>query len=183
MIVFSAMTDSPDDRNLFEQVYTEHRDALYHCAYHILQDNATSEDAVHDAFLSLAKNFGRYQHLTKSQMRNFLIITVRNAAFKLYNRRKRETAVDEIWSEEELPDAAVDTEQKDSKRLLFDLIKTMDRKYGDVIILKYYCDLSITEIAEQLSLTEDNVKVRLYRARALLKKKLEEVGIHDRQGI
>ena len=52
-----------------------------------------------------------------------------------------------------------------------------DPKYGDVVMLKYYCDLSVNEIAQQLELTPENVKVRLHRARALLKTKLEGAGI------
>ena len=53
----------------------------------------------------------------------------------------------------------------------------MDSKYGDVLMLKYYYDMSINEMAEQLGLTPENVKVRLHRGRAILKSKLEGAGI------
>ena len=43
-----------------------------------------------------------------------------------------------------------------------------------MIHLYYYEDYSIKEIAHQLKLNEGNVKVRLSRARQLLKKQLKE---------
>ena len=178
MIAFMAMIDSIDDQQAFELIYTKNCDLLYRCAYRVLQDEAASEDAVHDAFLSLAKNYDRYKHMNSSEMRSFMIITVRNAAFRIYNKRKREFAAEEVRAEEMLPDISVETENKDVKRIIFDMVKQLDSKYSDVIMLKYFCELSISDIAESLGLSEENVKVRLYRARAALKKKLEEVGIN-----
>ncbi len=178
LFVFMAMIDNPDDQQRFEMIYTAYRDMMYHYAYRILQDNPSAEDAVHDAFLSYARNYDRYQGMDNPQTRNFLMITVRNAAFKIFNRRKRETAVEEIYQEDDvIPDLSEETEKKDTKRILFEMIQSLDSKYGDVIMLKYYCNLSVQEIAESLDLTPDNVKVRLHRARTLLKSKLEGVGI------
>ncbi len=178
--IFTAMIDDPYDRQYFEQIYLQNRDYLFRYAFRVLRDEASTEDAVHDAFLSLAKNFERYRHLDGGQMRSFLTITVRNAAFKIYNRRKRENVTEEIYKDNEyMPDISVDTEQKDIKRILFDMVKSLDSKYADVIVLKYYCDLSVNDIAAQLDISPENVKVRLHRARTLLKSKLEGVGIHE----
>jgi len=177
LMIFMSMIESPEDRSSFEEIYRLYSDMLYRYAYRILQDTASSEDAVHDAFLSLARNFEKYQHLDRNQTRNLLIIIVRNAAFRIYNHRKRETAVEEVYADKVLPDISEGAEQRDIKQIVFQLIRSMDSKYGDVIMLKYYCDLSVNEIAEQLQLTADNVKVRLHRGRALLKSKLEEAGI------
>ena len=179
MLIYMAMIDNAHDRQRFEEIYQTNKDFMYHYAYQILRDVPSAEDAVHDAFLSFARYYDRYQHLDAVQTRNFLIITVRNAAFKQYNRRKRETAVEDIEQDEteQLPDVSAVTEQKDVRRILFDLLKNMDSKYGDVLMLKYYYDMSIHEMAEQLGLTPENVKVRLHRGRAILKSKLEGAGI------
>lgn len=178
IFVYMAMIDSLDDRHRFETIYTNNRDLLYHYAYRILQDEASAEDAVHDAFVSYAKSFDRYKEMNAVQTRNFLMITVRNAAFKLYNKRKRETVTDEFYGEDTaLPDVSIHTEQQDVRRIVFEMVKALDPKYGDVVMLKYYYNMSIQQIAEHLDLTAENVKVRLHRARALLKSKLEGAGI------
>ena len=180
IFIYAAMIDDPQDKVIYEQIYLGTRDFLFGYAYRILRDESSSEDAVHDAFLSLAKNFDRYKTLTPDQMRKFMTITVRNAAFKIYNHRKRENVTEEIYKDDEvIQDISVDTENKDIKRILFDMVKSLDSKYSDVIMLKYYCDLSVNEIAENLGLTPENVKVRLHRARALLKSRLEGVGINE----
>ena len=180
ILMFTAMIDEPGDRQYFEQIYVENRDYLFRYAFRVLRDEASTEDAVHDAFLSIAKSFERYRHLDHNQMRSLLIITVRNAAFKIYNRRKRENVTEEIYKDSDfIPDISVDTEQKDIKRILFEMVKSLDSKYADVIVLKYYCDLSVNDIAAQLDISPENVKVRLQRARTLLKSKLEGVGIHE----
>ena len=180
MLLFMAMIDDPDEKKQFEDIYISNRELMYRYAFRILQDEASTEDAVHDAFLSFAKNYDKYKSMDCNQTRSFLIITVRNAAFKIYNKRKRETATDDFFlGDEEVPDIAVNTELNDVKRILFDMVKSLDSKYADVIMLFYYCNLSVNQIAEQLELTPENVKVRLHRARSLLKSKLEGVGISE----
>lgn len=57
---------------------------------------------------------------------------------------------------------------------LFQAVMALPSKYSIVIHLYYYEDYSIKEIAQQLKLNEGNVKVRLSRARQLLKKQLKE---------
>ena len=59
------------------------------------------------------------------------------------------------------------------------MIKKLDPKYGDLIMLKYYCNMKEKDIASSLGLSLENVKVRLYRARSLLKKMLKEGGYCD----
>ena len=54
---------------------------------------------------------------------------------------------------------------------LFQAVMALPSKYSIVIHLYYYEDYSVKEIAEQLKL---NVKVRLSRARQILKEQLKE---------
>ncbi len=179
IMIYMAAIDTNDSRQKFEQIYKDNRDIMYGYAYRILGDTASAEDAVHDAFLSFAKNFGKYESMDCNQTRSYLIITVKNASFKIYNKRKREVAAEEIYSDEVLPDIALDAESRDIKQIIFDMVKALDSKYADVILLKYYCDLSVSEIALTLGITQDNVKVRLHRARTLLKSRLKEGGVID----
>ena len=62
---------------------------------------------------------------------------------------------------------------------LFEEVMKLPQKYRIVIHLFYYEDYSIKEIAEILKLSQSNVKVRLSRARALLKESLKEEWNYD----
>lgn len=62
---------------------------------------------------------------------------------------------------------------------LFEEVMKLPKKYRIVIHLFYYEDYSVKEIAEILKLSQSNVKVRLSRARALLKESLKREWNYD----
>lgn len=62
---------------------------------------------------------------------------------------------------------------------LFEAVMNLPEKYRIVIHLFYYEDYSVREIAGILKLSEGNIKVRLSRARSLLKDKLQEEWEYD----
>lgn len=176
LILYLSMLDSDEDKLSFEQIYNDNKNILYNYAYRILKESSSAEDAVHDAFLSFARNFEKLQKMNCNQTRSYLIISVRNASFKIYNKHKREISTEDVYSDGFVSDIAYDTENKEIHQLLFEMIQSLDSKYGDVIMLKYYCNLKNTEIADALSISSENVKIRLYRAKALLKSGLKEAG-------
>jgi RNA polymerase sigma-70 factor (ECF subfamily) len=69
-----------------------------------------------------------------------------------------------------LPDQTPDYENRE--KLLNNAINDLAESYKSVILLKYYSDLSYTEMAETLSLPEKTVKSRLFDARKMLREKL-----------
>ena len=55
----------------------------------------------------------------------------------------------------------------------------MPKKYKDVIIQKYFLEMSVEEIAKKQMIPENTVKTNLSRARAALKKMLKEDYFED----
>ena len=183
-MVCMAALDNDEDRNSFEQLYNDNKNIMYNCAYSILKDVPSAEDAVQDSFVSLARNFEKTYAMNCNQIRSYLIITVRNAAFKIYNKRKREVSTEDIYLDtEDDSNISLDTENAELRRELFGMIKQLDKKYGDVIMLKYYCDMKEKDIADVLDISLENVKIRVYRAKSALKKMLRGSGYNDRSGI
>ena len=58
------------------------------------------------------------------------------------------------------------------RRLLEEAVEKLPDAYRTIFMLRDVEDMSTTDAAEVLEITEDNVKVRLHRARALLRKSL-----------
>lgn len=59
---------------------------------------------------------------------------------------------------------------------VMDIISGMDKLYSDVIKLKYIYGYSNAEISKLLNISAKNTEMRLYRAKLILKNKLEEKG-------
>ena len=100
-------------------------------------------------------------------LRTWLIKTTTNQCkdFLKSSRRKNLPLNDEILGEEIFDDKKLDVRNK--------LLK-LDSKYKTVLYLYYYEDYTVEMIANTLSLSKSNVKMRLKRGRELLKNELEE---------
>jgi RNA polymerase sigma-70 factor (ECF subfamily) len=61
--------------------------------------------------------------------------------------------------------------------LVVDEAMELPDEYRDPIVLFYLHDMSIAELAEMLGITEENAKVRLHRARKMLRDRLEKKGM------
>ena len=176
MISLCALNNN-SDQDSFEQIYENNKDLLFRYAYSILKDISSAEDAVQDAFLALAKNFEKTYEMNCNQIRSYMIIIVRNMSFKIYNKHRREVSTEDIYlDDEDTFDMQSDAENRELQKKLVTLIKELDPKYGDIIMLKYYCNMKEKDIALSLDISLENVKVRLHRAKKLLKEKLKEEG-------
>ena len=70
------------------------------------------------------------------------------------------------------PDPEQQASNSEVRRLLEEAIEKLPDAYRTIFMLRDVEDMSTTDAAEALEITEDNVKVRLHRARALLRKSL-----------
>ena len=111
----------------------------------------------------------------------------RNTAIDFYRKRKNEIKNIEQnryelatkETSERLPqDIAITNQEIENMQIL---INSLDPKYGDVLLLKYYNNLSNKVIAELLGISAENVAVRLHRAKQMLAKRLgEEVSGYEK---
>lgn len=68
---------------------------------------------------------------------------------------------------------------KEERAYVHKCVQTLEEKYRIPVCLYYAAELSVQEIAEILRLPEGTVKSRLYKARKIIKEKLEVAG-YDR---
>ena len=55
MLVYLSMIDSADDQSKFEKIYWEYQNLMYYVASQLLKNPLDIEDAVHNAFVSIAE--------------------------------------------------------------------------------------------------------------------------------
>ena len=93
MLIYLQMFDTPKDRSKFEQLYLEYRGLMFYVADQILHSEPDAEDAVHQAFLSVAENIEKIGDPSCPKTKSYLVTIAENKAIDLYRRRKRHPMV------------------------------------------------------------------------------------------
>lgn len=94
MIVYLQMIDTSEDRSKFEQLYLEYRGLMFHAANQILHNEQDAEDAVHQAFLSIAQHIQNIDQPISSKTRCYVVTITENKAIDQYRRRQKQTITD-----------------------------------------------------------------------------------------
>ena len=157
-------------------------DRLYGLAWRLLGDPAAAEDVVQEAFLKLMAGAGRIEG--RASLATWLYRVVYNAAMDRLRVQKREVPVPEEGDEAAppMPSLLVDLRlspeamlrDTELRNALEAAIATLPTSLRAAFLLRDVEGLSTAEAAEALDLTEVNLKVRLHRARLLLRERLSE---------
>ena len=181
MIAFYlALIDEPSDKEKFKEIYYKHKKLMRDLAMSIVKDEMTAEDIVQDSFLKIAKNICKFSDVDCNKSVYFIVIIVRNTAFDYLRKEKHIDSVpynDNIKTTDRI--LMPDYERAISNSgmgYVMDAISEMDKNYSDVLKLKYIYGYTVQEMADFLNISEQNVNVRVHRARKILKEKLEEYG-------
>jgi RNA polymerase sigma-70 factor (ECF subfamily) len=175
-IMLSTIEDE-QERIRIADIYEKHRYACLHIAMGITRNQQMAEDAVQDAFIEIIKRKEKILSLDCNHLRSYLVITVKHRAIDIMRKYSKlsDIAFDELDYNLESDEIPVDEQVLDKIKFnrLVALINELDEKYKIVFEMKYILDFSIKDIADKLNITQENVKTRLHRARAQLKKQLE----------
>ncbi|KAA0547207.1 sigma-70 family RNA polymerase sigma factor [Bacillus sp. BGMRC 2118] len=153
----------------------EYGERLTRLAYNYVKDWGKAEDIVQEVFITCYDRFDEVER----------IISYKSWVYKITINRCKDVLKSSFFkkvivnyklfshtqSRELTPEKRV--VKNNEEELLARCVLALPIKYREVIILFYYEELSILEIAELLSLNTNTIKTRLSRARVVLKEQLE----------
>ena len=167
------------ETGMFEVVMRRHNQRLYSVARAILRNDGEAEDVMQDAYVRA------YEHLNQFAGRaKFSTWLTRIAVHEALARQRRGNRYQELepMSEREgdpmdrfaslTPNPEQQASNSEIRRLLEEAVDNLPDSYRTVFMLRDIEEMSTTDAADVLEITEENVKVRLHRARALLRKSL-----------
>jgi RNA polymerase sigma-70 factor (ECF subfamily) len=161
---------SGDDAAL-ERLVRSYHDRVYRYGRRLCRDESDAEDAVQEAFATLARRRGS---LDPRHVLSWLLVVVRNACLRILRplaRRRRALGVETDLGE--LPSSSLNPERALARweliRAVHAAIAELDRPYREVLVLRDLEGLSGAETCEALGLTTDAMKTRLHRARQSLR--------------
>ncbi len=174
------------DSDLFNDLVHKYEGKLYNFGLKVCKNVNDAEDLVQESFINVFKSMKDFRHETK--FKNWLYKIAANVCWKM-KRKSRFAPEQEISIEEFLPSDHKSVDKKSSEwasapvdhllnRELSARIKEgvdkLPEKYKLVLILRDMEGFSTEETSNILSLTVQNVKVRLHRARLFLREELKE---------
>jgi len=160
------------DLDAFEELIRSLQRRVYGFALHQLRDADEAHDLAQEIFVKLYRNLTRYD-----SERPFEPWFWKLAVNTTINYRRRRVPV----PAEPADDAAgVDANFQSHDPFLVEALAQLDPAYRLPVLLHYYADLSLEQVAHALSLSVPAVKSRLHRARAQLRNSLAEAEEFER---
>lgn len=159
----------------FEELLSGYLKKVLRLVILIVKDRNLAEDITQEVFLKAYRSISSFR--AESSMQTWIYRIAVNEAKKY----KRSWSFRHLFFRAEvdlgvMEDAQAATLKKDQRLQFARLIMGLPNNYRQVILLHYYEDLSIEEVAEVLGVTTGAVYTKLHRARKKLKELLEKEG-------
>lgn len=152
------------------ELFHHHYRRLVGLAGLMVDDRETAEEVVQDAFEALYRNWDRLRdpHAAVAYLNRSVV----NGSRSKLRRRMTERAYD-------LPDAGVDASAETGgldisrRHDLVVAVRQLPRRQREVVVLRYFLDLSEAEIADWLGVSTGSVKRHASRATDALRRRME----------
>nr|WP_295469343.1 RNA polymerase sigma factor [Mesorhizobium sp.] len=172
------------DGDAFRTIMTTHNQRLYRLARGVVRNNSEAEDIVQEAYVSAFAHLASFRG--KSSLATWLSRIVLNEALGRLRRTRR--APDLAQSGDLSAEAQIiqfprntatsDPERTMAQRQILQLVEratdNLPDVYRTVFVARVIEGLSIDETAQLLGIRPETVKTRLHRARARVRKQLDE---------
>lgn len=168
MLIYLALLDNEQDKTKFTYIYETYNKQMWYAANEILKDKQLAEDAVHDAFIGIAKNFSKIRSFEPSSIKSYIITSARHAALMYIRKNKKTEAVD-FQEQYSFRDEKASENLKDIEAELFatQIIEELPGIYSETLYLHCVMNLSEKEISVLLGVKINTVRQRLHRGRKM----------------
>ncbi|UXH43286.1 sigma-70 family RNA polymerase sigma factor [Rossellomorea vietnamensis] len=153
------------NKKCLEELLVMHSDQLYRSAFLYVRNREDALDVVQEASYKAFKSIGKLKN--EKFFLTWLTRILIHCSYEVLNRKKKEIPLD-IVKERNVDRAEQGVESLD----LIDAINQLNEKHKDAIILFYFQDLPITQVAKIMNIPENTVKTYLSRGKERLKKSL-----------
>ena len=174
LISYLAMIGTQHEKSEFVKLYERYSKLMHYAAKRILGDDSLAEEAVQEAFLRIAKNFGKVSDADQSATKKFVLIITENAAKTLYRRESRHISDREYPEDMDAAAGALQAAEDPTaaEAETWDAvgrILQMPELQQNVLFLHTVYGFSYREIAALLDISESAARKRVERAREDLK--------------
>lgn len=164
---------------LYEILIRRHNPLLYKVGRAYGYNHQDTEDLMQDTYISAWNHLNRFEH--RAAFKTWLTRIMLNHCYRKKQKHstQKEKLADPQSSEKDTPmfHTATDTEKtlanKELGRVVEKALSQLPEEYRLVFTLRELNGLSVSETAGILNISEGNVKVRMTRARTMLRDEIE----------
>ena len=161
------------DKDLYSIIVRRYNQRLYRIGMSMINDDREVEDAMQVAYINAYENLGKFAF--RSSFPTWLTrILINECLLRLRKRKKSISMNDEnienVMKQDKGPQTPVTaTLNSELRSILNDAIRQLPETYRTVFVMREIENMNIAETKECLNISEANVKVRLNRAKAMLR--------------
>jgi len=162
------------DLEAFESLFRQYQGEVYRWIMRIVRDSATAEDLTVETFWRMYRARAQFD-LSKGNCGPWLRRIATNAALDHLRRSRREVPLSD-----DLPATAKQSpaEQLALRREILGAVDKLSPSLRAVILLALVEEEPYANIAQALGISENAVRVRLFRGVRILRKSLSQAGVH-----
>jgi RNA polymerase sigma-70 factor, ECF subfamily len=160
------------DNSAFEKLYNSYFPKVYGFIFKRVGNREVTEDLVSEIFIKVFANLDKYVG-RGLPFGAWLFRIANNNLIDHYRREGKRPKVDiEAIAppKDEKMNVSEQTQVELDRALVNKVIKEMPKKYQEILQLKYFAEMSYEEIAGVLKITENNARVKLFRALKVFQK-------------
>ena len=161
------MSHAPCDQR-FERLVEQYQEDVLRTCFLYLRDKTLAEDATQETFLKVYRSLDAFRG--ESSEKTWILKIAMHACYDI-NHSGWFRFMNRHVTPETLPEPCAASAEEDLA--LAAAVMELPRKLREVILLRYYQQLNVSEIARALHLSHSSVSGRLRRGRERLKKALE----------
>ena len=171
LLFYLGLLQTDGDKDKFTTLYSKYSKLLKHVALQKLNDDQLAEDAVHNAFLNIIKNFHMVGEVDSHKTKRLLVVVTENAAIDIRRKRQKypQNSFDEL---EPVLGSSPDMLDGIAVRELMEMIAELPDIYRIVLEMRAFQGMSEKQIAAMLDISYEAARKRLERARAMLTQRM-----------
>ena len=153
----------------FETLMKRYTSSVYGAAIRLMKDEDNAQEVTQMAFVQA------YRHLDSWRGENFgawVTIIANHIALRMLEKEKRRQT-DPLDENTDAPDESYDEQKEQQLQAMEAAIAQLPEADRQLIQWHYYENIPLQTIAQRVGQTENNIKVRMYRIRERIKKRMQ----------
>ena len=162
------------NRDAFRDLVEKYKDLLYGIAYLMTNNRASAEEQVQEAFLSAWQGIKGFRR--ERPFKPWLVRILVNGILAQRRRRSVATApLEESASHPEAVGLEDEVAALEDRQTVRKALTCLSHEHRQVVVLRYFADMTVPQVAQSLKMREGTVKSRLHRALGQLRTQLESM--------